>query len=180
MSTAGQVQSDTVLIREMPLAGIILQPGGTGPTQVSIGTTPAVPAKLFDAIAEVAAGSFQMPVDWDSGTNPVIVLKWSLVVGETDADVASWSCDYTVSQENTTGAGPGKTSTTNLSTTSVTTANGLAAGDEYTNEFTLDRADGTNPIAAGDAVHPEIHLTNLTGVGACHVTDAYLRYEAAY
>lgn len=180
MTTAGQVLSNTPLIRHMSLRGVILQPRGTAPTEVGIGASPDVPALLFDAIGEIAGGSFVMPPDWDPNTNPIIVLKWSIVVSETNADVASWSCDYTVSREGVTGAGPGKTSTTNLSTTTVTTAAGLAVGDAYRNEFTLLRGDGTNPIVAGDAVHPEIHLTNLTGVGACHVTDAFLRYEAAY
>lgn len=180
MSLFRDVPGNTALIREMPLAGIILQPGGTAPTQVSIGTTPTVPARLFDAVGELAAGTFQMPIDWDPSTNPVIVLKWSLAVGETNADVASWTLDYTVSRVLSTTNGPGRANTQILATTTVTTGNGLVAGDVYTTEFTLDRTNATNPIVAGNAVHPEIHLTNLVGVGAVHLTDAFLRYEALY
>lgn len=180
MTTAGAVQSDTALIRTMDLSGTILQPRGTAPTPVGIGTTPDVPALLFDAIAEVVAGSFDLPIDWDPNTNPVIVIKWSIVSARSNAEVASWSCDYTRSREGVTGAGPGKASTTILSTTTVTTGAGLAVGDPYRNEFTIIRGDATNPIVAGDAVHPELHLTNLTGVPSCHVTDAFLRYEALY
>lgn len=180
MATQGQVAANQALTRHLDLNGTNWRQGVTAPDEVTIGTTPTVRALPFDAIAELIGTTFQMPVDWDDGTDPVLVLKWSLSVGETDLDVASWSCDYTVSRENSTGNGPGRASSTALGTTTVTTANGLAAGDEYTTEITLPRGDATNPIAAGDAVHPEIHLTNLTGVGACELTDAYVRYEAAY
>ena len=171
---------DTVLTRHLPLTGTNWRQGVTAPTEVTIGTTPTVRALLFDAIAELLGTTFQMPDDWDTGTDPVLILKWSLTQIETDLDVASWSCDYTVSRENSTGNGPGRASSTATGTTTVTTANGLADGDEYTTEITLDRADATNPIAADNSVHPEIHLTNVSGVGAVHLTDAYLRYEATH
>ncbi len=178
MTTAGAVVSNTALTRFVDLNGTNWRKGVTAPTDATIGTLPSVPVLLFDAIAELASTSRSMPEDWDTNTDPVLVLRWALVNAETDADTASWTLDYTVAQLNTTGAGADKTSTQMLATTDVTTANGLAVADEYETEFILDRADADNPIAAGDMLGLEIHMTNLTEVAAMHIRDAWLRYEA--
>lgn len=180
MSTAGAIASDTTLSRVVDLNGTNFRKGATAPTDVTIGTLPSVPALLFDAVLELASTTWRVPLDWDSSTDPVLLLRWSLVNGQGNNDVANITIDYTVSVALTTASGPDKTSTQRLGTTTVTTGNGLAINDVYETAISFPRGDANNPIAPGDLLHLEMHLTNVTGVAAIHLLDAAIRYEAAY
>jgi len=154
--------------------------GGTAPTDATIGTTPAVPALLFDAIAETASVYTPFFPDMDLSKDIIVKIQFALVNAETNGDTVSLTINYVVPVSLTTGSGPDKTSTQLLPTRTVTTGEGLAINDLYEIEATISAADATNPLAGGAGVGIEIHLTNTTGVAAIHVIDARLEYKALY
>ncbi len=157
--------------------------GSTGPSDVigGIGTTPTIPALLFNATGELLSTHTVMPVDWDKGQNCSIDWVWSLSANESNNDVLSITCDYVAIKKETTGAGIAKTSTQLTPTTTVTTANGLAIGDIYTMSATLDKDDTNNGFNVGDKTTGlcfEFHLTNTTGVGEAHFISGCINYIA--
>ena len=178
MSRVGAVNSNQLLTRIIDVNGTNWRKGVTAPTDVTVGTTPSVPALLFDAVLELATTTLRIPIDWDSGTDPLLVIRWSLVNGQVNLDTADFTIDYTISTL-VTAEGPNKTHTQITASTDAVTGR-LAADDVYETTFTFDRADGNNPIAAGDLLHLEFHLTNVAEVLAIHLLDAAFQYEAAY
>ncbi len=177
----GDVAGNTALTRTLTLQASDLGKGVTAPTDVSIGTTPAVPAVLFDAVAETANVNITLPADLDVAVDMTLVLVVALSSTETNGDTLDWTCDYVTSAENTTGDGPAKTSTQVTGSTTVTTGNGLAIGDVYTVTLTFDNADATNPVDGTTTVlNAEVHLTNVTGVADIHVLGAELNYEGSH
>ena len=178
MGNFGAVASNQALTRVVDLNGTNFRKGVTAPTDATIGATPTVPALLFDAVAELASTTLRVPDDWDSGTDPVLVFKWSLVNVQINLDTADFTLDYTVSTL-ATAEGPDKTSTQLTVSTDAVTGR-LSINDVYETSFTFARADASNPIAAGDLIHLEFHLTNVAEVAAIHLLDAAFRYEASY
>jgi hypothetical protein len=156
--------------------------GATAPTEVTIGTTPSVPALLFDATAELVSSFAQMPTNWDRTLDVDLVLAIELVNAQSNGEVLDITIDYVVSIQNSTGEGVAKASTQLLPTLTVTTANGLAAGDAYEVRATFDNADATNPFTSADAVGfgIEIHLTNVTDVAAFHLLSTCFSYTAVH
>jgi hypothetical protein len=172
--------ADTRIVnRTLNLSGQNFRKGATAPTEVTIGTTPTVPALLFDATAELASTYVRMPGDFDPAVDLTLILTWSLVNSQSDSEVASITLNYVATEENSTGNGADKTSTQVLGTTTVTTGNGLAVNDVYTTSFTIDASDATNPLASANGLGVEIGLTNVTGVAAIHLLDASLEYAVA-
>jgi hypothetical protein len=118
-----------------------------------------------------------MPPEWDHG-DVFLDLVFALTTTETDSTTADFTLDYTASQELSTGTGPAKTSTQLTDSVTVTTGNGLAAGDLYRAGFTLDAGDATNPLAAATVLSLEWHLTNVTGVAAIDFIGAIVRFQS--
>ena len=92
MTLFGAVNSTKTLDRQQIIGVDNFRVGGTAPTSVTIGTTPATPALLFDATAEIASYGLLMPVDWDNG-NFNLVMDWAI---SDTAVVASATLDVTV------------------------------------------------------------------------------------
>lgn len=181
MVETGTVSSDTTIERTMPLTANQFRQGATAPTEVTVGTTPTIPALLMDAVNELLTVGIERPPDWEVGTDITFDIFFELVVGETNGDTLDITYDHIVAQIGSTGGGSGKTSTQTTAQVTVTTAEGLAAGDRYTIECILLAADADNPLDANfQQAHVEFHLTNVTGVGAIHITGGRVRYEGAY
>ncbi len=180
MANFGTVASDTILNRQVILTVESVHMGVSAPTAVSLGTSPEVGALLFDATAELASVSFQLPPDMDKTVNPSMVFLISLIDTETNDDTLDLTADYTVPIQNSTGNGIAKTSTQITAQTTVTTANGLAIGDAYEITFAVDAGDATNPLASGVHIAFEFHLTNITEVAGMHLLGVCFMYRALY
>ena len=178
--TFGDVAANQVLTRSVHLAGDQFRKGVTAPTDVFIGTTPIIPALRFDAVAELASLYVALPADMDRTQNAILRLQFALIGAETNAETLDVTCNYTAALANSTGAGPAKASTSIVGQTTVTTANGLAAGDVYTMDITFIAGDASNPLANAVGIAFEINLTNITGVIGMDVIDGNLIYEALY
>ncbi len=137
--------------------------GTTAPTDVTIGTTPTVPALHFDATNELLTVQAAMPPDWDHG-DLILELEVVLSAAETNGDTLDLTVDYVATIPQSTGEGPGKASTQLTPSLTVTTANGLAIGDQYAMQIVISAADATNPLADVGTIALEFHLTNITGV----------------
>ena len=180
MTLFGGVISDTLLDRQIILAGEQFRKGVTAPTDVTIGTTPTIPAQRFAATNELASLFEVLPFNIDLTENLELILIWSLVSGQINNDTLDVTMDYTVPILNSTGNGIAKASTQLLATTTVTTGNGLAAGDMYSMLFLMLAGDATNPLANAAGLALEIHLTNTTGVASADLVAACLNYKALY
>lgn len=176
----GEVNSNQVLTRAINFSGAEFGKGGTAPTDVLIGTSPEVPALLFDAVAETASVYASFLPDMDLSQDITFKVQFSLVNVQINNDVLSLTIDYVVPVALTTASGPNKTSTQLTPTRTVTTGEGLAVNDVYEITVTISAGDGSNPLAGGAGIAIEVHLTNLTGVAAIHVIDASLEYTALY
>jgi len=152
--------------------------GATAPSDVTIGTTPTIPALRFAATNELLSLFEVMPLNWDNTQRVEVILIWSLVSTEINGDAISMTMDYTAPQTLTTGAGIAKTSTQLTDDRAVTTGEGLAIGDLYSQVFTLAAGDATNPLTSADTIAMEIHLTNLTGIASIDLVGACINYKA--
>lgn len=180
MSDFGAVGSNTALLRTIHFSGGEIGRGVTAPTDVTIGTTPDVPALLFDAVAETGSIFVRFSPDIDRSVDMTLRLLWSLVAVETDTDQLDITIDYVAVIVGTTAQGPDKASTQILATQQVSTAEGLAINDVYQMNITIAAADGTNPLASASGIALEMHLTNLVEVAAIHLLGADLEYAALY
>ncbi len=180
MSTFGEVLSNTPLTRQLIVALAELGMGPTAPTEVDVGTTPQVEGLLFNAVGETVSMFVQMPTNWDRTVDVELVLAIELADAEVNGDVLDLVIDYVVPIRNSSGNGIAKTSTQITPTLTVTTANGLVAGDAYEVRATFASGDATNPFTDANAVGFGIdpHLGNLIGVGAFHLFSACIVYEA--
>jgi hypothetical protein len=176
----GAVLTDSPLIRAVHFDASEIGKGATAPTDATIGTTPAVPALLFDATNETAVIYISFRPDMDLTQDMTIKVQWALVNVQLNADQLDVTMDYVIPVVGTTGSGPDKASTQLTPTQQVTTGEGLAINDMYQLEATLSAGDATNPFAGGSAIALEFRLTNVTGVAAIHVLDADLEYVALY
>lgn len=183
MSNAGDIKGDTVLVRSVPIGISQFRKGVIAPTDTTIGTTPTVPALAFSTTTQLVTFSANMPQRWDKTKNCTLYLIWALSVAETNGDTLDITLDYVAPKKETTGAGPGKTSTQKTGQVTVTTANGLAVGDVYEMAIPILQNDASNGFSDGDKTVGfifEFRLTNTTGVGAANLVSGRLAYEAIY
>ena len=178
MSHFGEVASDQVLIRALHLSGEQFRKGATAPTDVTIGTTPTIPALLFDAIGELASIYHSIPVDIDPAADVILRMQFSLSSVQLNGDTCDFTCDYTA-PTLVGGAGIAKASTQVTGQFTAVTGR-LAIGDLYVMDITLPAGDATNPLAAAIGVALEIHLTNVVGVGDIHLLDGDLIMGTLY
>lgn len=179
MTLFGDVASSQILRRQQVLTGNQFRKGVTAPSDVTIGTTPTINALRFAATNELVSVYEIFEFAYD-GLNMNIILIFSLVAGQVNNDVLSGTLDYTASILNSTGSGIGKASTSINATKTVTTANGLAAGDLYSLVFPLLAADATNPLTSANGIALEFHLTNLTGVASADLVGGCLDYGVLF
>lgn len=178
MTTFGAVVSNTTLTRTLHLSGDQFRKGSIAPTDVTIGTSPQVPALLFDATNELASLYHSIPVQADLTSDIILRLQFSLSSVQLNGDTCDFTCDYTAT---TLAGGGGIAKTSTQVTGQFTTVTGrLAIGDLYTMDITFPAADATNPLASAVGIAFEIHLTNVTGVADIHLIDGDFIYEAAY
>ena len=178
--TFGSVSSDQTLTRSIHLGISNWRGGATAPTAQTIGTTPTIEAQRFSATNELLSTFASLPSDMDRTQNATLRLQWSLAAAETDSDTLDITVDYTAVLANSTGDGVGRTSTQVTGQVTVTTANGLAAGDIYEMDITIASGDATNPLTSSVGLALEFHLTNTTGVASADFLDADLIYTALY
>ncbi len=180
MTLFGEVISNTLLDRQIILTGNQFRKGVTAPTDVTIGTTPTIDALRFAATNELASVFEVLPFNIDLTENLEIILIWSLANVQINNDTLDVTMDYTAPILNSTANGIAKASTQLTATTTVTTGNGLAVGDMYSQLFTLLAGDATNPLANAAGIATEIHLTNITGVVAADLVAACINYKALF
>ena len=178
MTTFGAVNTSQSLTRSIILTVDDFRKGVTAPTDATIGTTPTIPALLFNATNELLSAHVIMPQNWDHSVDASFDMVWSLAANQTNNDVLSTTVDYTVPIKLSTGDGVAKTSTQLTPTVTVTTANGLATGDIYVVSGTLASADAINPFSAAAALGfcLEFHMTNTTGVASAHFIAACINF----
>jgi hypothetical protein len=143
---------------------------------VTIGTTPTIPALLFDATNELASLYHSIPIDADLTQDIILRIQFSLAAVETNLDTCDFTCDYTA-PTLAGGAGIAKTSTQVTGQFTAVTGR-LAIGDIYEMDITFSAGDATNPLAAARGIAFELHLTNTVGVGAIHLLDGDFIYTA--
>jgi len=163
-------------LRTLHLSGDQFRKGATAPTDVTIGTTPTVPALLFDLTTELASLYHSFPEDLDRDNDVVLRLQFSLSSVQLNLDTCDFSCDYTAPTE-VTAEGIAKAST-NVTGQFTAVTGRLAVGDIYEMDITFPFADATNPIANAVGIAFEIHLTNVTGVADIHLIDGDFIYTA--
>ncbi len=178
--TFGTVNSNQGLTKALNFSGAQLGKGSTAPTDVLIGTSPEVPALLFDATNETASIYTSFFPDMDLSEDMRIRVQFALVNTQVNGDAVDLTFDYIVPVAGITGSGITKASTQVTASKTITTGEGLAVDDLYEVIATLPAADATNPITGGSALSLEMHLTNVSGVAAMHVLDADLEYTALY
>lgn len=170
MSTFGHLE------RTLHLSGDQFRKGATAPTDVTIGTTPTIPALLFDATNELASLYHSLPVDVDLTQDVILRLQFSLSSIEVNLDTCDFTCDYTA-PTLVTANGIAKASTSVTGQFTAVTGR-LAVGDMYTMDITFTAGDATNPLATAIGIAFEIHLTNVTGVADIHLVDGDFIYTA--
>jgi hypothetical protein len=173
----GEILSSQALSEQIIITGEQFRVGGTAPSAVTIGATPTVDALQFSTTAQLVSTFFVLPFNMDRTVDPALVLVWSLAATETNADELSVTLDYTAPLDLVTASGIAKASTQLTNNLPVTTANGLAIGDIYSQTFTFANADATNPLANAIGLAIEFHLTNTVGVGIIDLLGACLGYE---
>jgi hypothetical protein len=177
MTAFGAILSSQALSEQIIITANQFRSGVTAPSDVTIGTTPTVDALQFAATNELVSTFFPLPFNMDRTIDPALVLIWSLAATEVNNDQLSITLDYTAPIELSTGDGVAKASTQLTDDLTVTTANGLAIGDIYTQAFSFAVADATNPLANAIGLAIEFHLTNLVGVAVADLIGACLAYE---
>lgn len=173
------VAGDVDLRRQLILTIEDFRKGGTAPTDVTVGSSPEIPAFRFDATDELISLLQVCPFNWDKGDIDIILI-WGLVAAQSDGDQLSVTMDYTAPRLRSTGGGVAKASTQATNDLTVTTAEGLAVGDLYDQVFTLDALDATNPLANAFGIDLDIHLTNLNGVAAADFMGACINFTSLY
>ncbi len=180
MTAFGGVLSSAILSEQIIITAEQFRNGAVAPTGVTIGTTPTVDALQFSATNQLVSTFFPLPFNMDRTVNPELVLIWSLAATEINNDTLDLTLDYTAPIDLSTGSGIAKASTQLTPALTVTTANGLAIGDIYTQTIPFAVGDATNPLASAIGLAIEFHLTNVTGVGTVDLIGACLGYERAH
>lgn len=131
------------------------------PTPVTVGTTPTVRGKVFDATNEKCSFGFRVRQGYSGDADLKVRVVGYLANAETDSDTIDATLTYVVVKPDNNEK-PTGTSTT------ATIAKSIGAqSDQYslhTADFTLDFDDVTNPIEAGDWVECEFSLSSVASV----------------
>lgn len=135
--------------------------GSTPPTDATKGTTPTMAGWQFDATAETAVCNVRVPAGYGGVSDLTLRTFWALNQTETSGDDLDVTVDLVSCQPDNNEA-VSKTSTQATGTTDI--GSNTADGAVTIVDVTLDYDDATNPIAAGDMLVMEMHLTNVTGV----------------
>lgn len=179
MSEFGEVDTRTVLNKQIIIPINNFRRGVTAPSNEAIGVSPTVPVLRFSNINELASFFVFMPVDWNH-EDVKLVLMFALVNAQINGDTLDMACDYVATLADATGEGVTKASTTVAGQTICTTGGGLVIGDTYTLEFTLPSSDGNNPLVVAVGVGFEIRMSNILEVAAMDLLSGCLTYEANY
>lgn len=179
MSEFGEVDTRTVLDKQIIIPINNFRRGVTAPSNQVIGVSPTVPVLRFSKVEELASFFLFMPVDWNRG-NVKLELIFALVNNQIDGDTLDMACDYVAVLANAISAGVTKTSTTVNGQTVCTTGGGLAIGDIYTLQFSQPAADVNNPLLNAIGVGFEIRMTDVIKVTAMDLLSACVLYEANY
>ncbi len=180
MTAFGGVISSQVLSEQIIITAEQFRVGATAPGSVTIGATPTVDALQFSATNQLVSTFFPLPFNMDRTIDPALVLIWSLAAVEVNNDTLDLTLDYTAPIDLVTASGIAKASTQLTDALTVTTANGLAIGDIYSQSISFAVGDATNPLASAIGLAIEFHLTNVTGVGTVDLIGACLGYERAH
>lgn len=147
--------------RDLPLN--LWTKGATPPTDATIGSSPATPAWLLDAVGESAVIKVKVPAGYSADADVKLRLAFALNVSETANDDLDITADVRVVEPNSNEALDG---TSTQYTGTVDIGSNTAQYSVHEVEIDLTYNDATNPIAAGDWIAIEFHLTNVTGVAA--------------
>lgn len=179
MSEFGEVDTRTVLDKQIIIPINNFRRGVTAPSNGVIGVSPTVPVLRFSNTNELASFFMFMPVDWNQ-SNIKLVLMFALVNAQINGDTLDMACDYVGTLANATGKGVTKLSTTVAGQTICSTIGGLAIGDTYTIEFSQPASDVNNPLVDAIGVGFEIKMANLLKVSAMDLLSGCVLYEANY
>ena len=179
MTQLGAILSNTPMKRQFIMTIDQFRKGVTAPADVTIGTTPTIPAFRFNATAELVSAFISLPTNFDYDIDSNLLLFWSLANTQINGDNLNVTLDYTAARAFETGKGVNKTSTQLTDSITLTTAQGLAVADVYTTRFILDRNDANNPMSEGTTgIAVEFHLTDIVDVTEIHLIGVCVSYEA--
>jgi len=183
MANFGDVATNQTLTRQVIISLDDFRDGAVPPTAMTIGTTPTVPAKFFDAITELVSTNIAMPADWDETVSINLVLVLALAQAQVNGDTVDWTCDY-IAVDSPSGSANDlftKTSSQATGSTTITTTDGLAINTQYTTTINIPVADANNPLSADTvSLIVELHLTNVVDVGRINLVAARLEIGASY
>lgn len=179
MSEFGEIDTRTVLNKQIIIPINNFRRGVTAPSNEVIGVSPAIPVLRFSNTNEIASFFVFMPLDWNQ-KDIKLILIFALVNAQINGDTLDMACDYVGTLTNATGKGVTKTSTALAGQVVCTTGGGLAIGDTYTLEFILPASDVNNPLVVAVGVGFEIRMANLLEISAMDLLSGCLVYEADY
>lgn len=154
---------------ELPLEAWTL--GSTPPTAATVGTTPAMPALLFDATGETVSIGVRVPAGYSGDADLKLRLHFALVSTETAGDDINVTLDLVCVDTDSDEA---VTQTSTQATVSHDLGATVTQDTVHTVELTIDYDDANNPVAAGDFLVLEFHLTNTTTVASVHFLGGQL------
>jgi hypothetical protein len=166
--------------REIALQIDQFRKGATAPTDVTIGTTPTIPAFRLSRTTELISIYQIMPLNWDTTRDVSFLPIWSLVNPQVAGDQISVTMDYVATQVENPGSGIAKTSTQVTQNITLSDAQGVGVGDLYNGSIPILAADPTNPLANATHIGLEFHLTNLIGVAEIDFVGACITYTAGF
>lgn len=162
--------SNADMIRvELPMEAWTL--GSTPPTAATVGTTPAMPALLFDATGETVSIGVRVPAGYSGDADLKLRLHFALVNTETAGDDINVTLDLVCVNTDSDEA---VTQTSTQATVSHDLGATVTQDTVHTVELTIDYDDANNPVAAGDFLVLEFHLTNTTTVASVHFLGGQL------
>lgn len=131
------------------------------PTAVTVGTSPVVRGKLFDATNERASVSVVVPSGYSGDSDCILRCYAYLNAAETASDTIDAVVDL-VSVQPDNDEVPTGTSTQYTRSESISTQNTQYALHKF--DVTLTYNDATNPISAGDLIEIEFGLSSVASV----------------
>lgn len=129
---------------------VVAAMAGVGPTAPTEDPQDTYHGRGFDADAEQAYLTWEVPGDWDAASDMKLIVHWMATSGDAVADTEElkWDADYR-------SAEVGETSDqgTLVSITGTHTQSGAGADKEkYKTEITIDHDDANQPLTVGDEV----------------------------
>lgn len=151
--------------------------GAIAPTVDTLGSTPTVGTQRFSATNELLSCTLYMPLTWNRRAI-VLSFLWALEDTQIAGDTFDLSLDCSF---NELGPGLGllKANQTLTSGFTCSEEQGLAQGDLYLVDFTLNALNTTlNPSTLG--ISFEIHMTNTDEVAEAHFIGGNAHYNMAH